>query len=401
MADSMRVDPDLTFIKELTRAGGDTLKKCFQCATCSVVCPISPDDKPFPRKEMIWAQWGMKDRLVRDPDVWLCHHCSDCTAYCPRGAKPGEVMGAVRKASVEHYAWIKPIAKAAGSVGGMLMLMLIPVVILLAGMVVNGTLKIPSGDIVYSKMFPQLTLVDPIFISAALFAVLSAVIGVKKFWADIVGNTEQTGKGMDLMESIKTTVAEILDHSKFKECGENKERLLAHRLVFWSFAGLFIVTNSVLAIHWLHEFGLVGFDTPLNWLSPFNPVQFLVKTIAYGSAAALVVGLLLLIGNRMKAAEEGVNSSFFDWSLIFIVSGVALTGILSVLIRLAGAATPAYIIYFLHLVFVFYLFAFMPYTKFAHLVYRTVALVYVKHTGREAVKEEVISYTKPQEVEAA
>ena len=61
------VAPDLQFIRNLKEFGGDTLKSCYQCATCSVVCPISTDDNPFPRKEMIWAQWGMKDKLVTDP----------------------------------------------------------------------------------------------------------------------------------------------------------------------------------------------------------------------------------------------------------------------------------------------------------------------------------------------
>ena len=45
------IEPDLGFIREIKQAGGDTLKNCFQCATCSVVCALSPDEKPYPRVE--------------------------------------------------------------------------------------------------------------------------------------------------------------------------------------------------------------------------------------------------------------------------------------------------------------------------------------------------------------
>ncbi len=55
MGDRYLVEPDLDFVKDVIGRGGDSLKKCFQCATCAVVCPISPDKKPFPRKEMIAA----------------------------------------------------------------------------------------------------------------------------------------------------------------------------------------------------------------------------------------------------------------------------------------------------------------------------------------------------------
>ncbi len=67
------VEPDLDFIRTLSKRGGDLFKKCMQCGTCSATCAISPDSKPFPAKEMAWAAWGMKERLLRDPDVWLCY----------------------------------------------------------------------------------------------------------------------------------------------------------------------------------------------------------------------------------------------------------------------------------------------------------------------------------------
>ena len=96
MSKTTRIEPCLQFVKELQEVGGVDLKKCYQCATCSVACPMSPAENPYPRKEMIWAQWGLKDRLLNDIDIWLCHNCGTCSDLCPRGAKPGDLLGALR-----------------------------------------------------------------------------------------------------------------------------------------------------------------------------------------------------------------------------------------------------------------------------------------------------------------
>src|SRR5512135_558309 len=131
MAEGKLIQPDLKFVKKIMSSGGESLKKCYQCATCSVVCNMTPDDKPFPRKEMIHAQWGLKDKLIGNPDIWLCHQCSDCTAYCPRGAKPGEVLNAIRKMSIENYSVPKSLGKLVGNPGALVLLLAIPAVIFL------------------------------------------------------------------------------------------------------------------------------------------------------------------------------------------------------------------------------------------------------------------------------
>jgi quinone-modifying oxidoreductase subunit QmoC len=175
--DTIIASPDLNFVQDVINGGGESLKKCYQCATCSVVCNLTPADKPFPRKEMIYAQWGLKDKLFGNPDIWLCHQCSDCTAYCPRGAKPGEVLNAVRKLSIEKYSVPGFLGKAAGSPGALVPLLAIPAVIFLAILAALGHLNLESirneaGKIAYSALLPSY-FIDGVFVPIFLFAVVS------------------------------------------------------------------------------------------------------------------------------------------------------------------------------------------------------------------------------------
>ena len=47
-------------------------------------------------------------------------------------------------------------------------------------------------------------------------------------------------------------------------------------------------------------------------------------------------------------------------------------------------ATLAYSLYLTHLVLALIVVAYLPFSKFAHLLYRTLAMTYAKQIGREA-----------------
>ncbi len=369
------ISPDLNFVKDILNNGGESLKKCYQCATCSVVCNVTPESKPFPRKEMMYAQWGLKERLIGNPDIWLCHQCSDCTAYCPRGAEPGEVLGAIRKITIKEFSAPSFLARMVGDPKFLVILFVIPVLIMLAVVAHNGTLsEVPRGDnggIVYSKFFPihySEFGVDFVFPIAFLFALLSFAFGIKKYWAAMSKEAQIRG---DIGASFKEVISDILSHSRFKKCNVAKARSTSHLLVFYAFIGLAITTSW--AVFYLY---VMGRPSPYPLYDP-------LKLVGNISALALLVGTMLVVTNRLKNKEKAGGGSYYDWLFIFVVFAIMATGILSELFRLADIATLAYPTYFIHLVFVFFLFAYAPFSKMAHMVYRATAMVFAKQAGRE------------------
>ncbi len=386
--DSIIASPDLAFVNEIIKGGGESVKKCYQCATCSVVCNLTPPDNPFPRKEMIYAQWGMKDKLFGNPDIWLCHQCSDCTAYCPRGAKPGEVLNAVRKLSIEKYSVPAFMGKLVGNPGALVLLLAVPAVIFLIILAGLGHLNLESirndaGKIAYSSLIKSYY-IDGVFVPIFMFAVVSLAIGVSRYWKDMIKTAGVKPKG-SITSAITATIGDILSHKRFELCNVAKDRKMAHMLVLFSFIGLAITTAWAVTYLYGYEIMHAMGKTPYPWLlgpSPY-PLSDPVKWLANASAIALLVGIVMVIMNRKKNEEKAGKGGYYDWLFIYIVFAVMATGILSELVRLADLALPAYIIYFSHLVVVFFLFAYAPFSKMAHMLYRATAMVYAKATERD------------------
>lgn len=363
---SSQLNPDIKFVRDVIASGGESLKKCFQCATCSVVCNVTPDAKPFPRKEMIWAQWGLKEKLVKDSDIWLCHQCGDCTTHCPRGAKPGEVLGALRKFSTAYYSSPEFFSKFVGQKNYLPVLFGIPVAIFLSFIAISG-FAFPSGKIVFAKFFPH-WFIDSVFLLLSAFVLISVGSGIVRFWKDM-SESFPVGSSKSISLSVVSTLTEMLVHRKFKDCVLNRDRYLAHLLTFYGFLGLALATGAIMMYKYL-----LGKETPLPLADP-------AKVLGNISAAMIFVGLILIIRNRFKKEKD--RGSYFDWLFIVILFTVVMTGMLTELARLANSAALAYSIYTVHLIFVFSLIAYLPFSKFAHIFYRTAAIIYGKYSGRD------------------
>jgi quinone-modifying oxidoreductase subunit QmoC len=388
MADVQLLKPDRSFVADIVASGGGDLKKCFQCATCSVVCELSTGRSPFPRKEMLWAQWGLKDRLMADPDVWLCHQCNDCSTRCPRGARPGDVLAAVRQQAVRHYAVPRFLATWANGIRFLPIMLLIPAVLVAATLFVRGPLEriLPFGAErgFYAEFFPHWLLIGFYGLFTGLALVVS-VVGVARFWramkaADLARGAYAPAVGV--LAALGRTLRAIGTHERFGKCTAQAPRRLAHLSAFYGFLALYVVT--VWAVFDLYVNPHLGIASmyPFGLLHP-------MKMLANVGGVALAFGCVKAIVDRTGTRVGVAGSTAFDWLFVWLLLGVALTGFVTEALRFAvgsatvsGLADAAYAVYLVHLVLVFQLLVYLPYSKFAHLLYRTTAMVYAEHSGR-------------------
>ena len=360
------VEPDISFIKELKKDSGADLKQCMQCGTCSVVCDLSPEDNPFPRKEMIWASWGLKDKLMGDPDIWLCHQCGDCTTYCPRGIKPGDVISSIRNLSYYNYAKPKAFVRILKNPIFLPLVLAFPAIIILGIIYLAGTLHIPEGEIEYSKFFPH-SYLNISFLAIVLFVAAGMIISIKNFWNDLKKNMPFTEKKLSYTKSLISVLNEIIFHRNFNKCTSNKFRFYSHLLVFGGFVILLVVT--IFAI-----IAVLFFEYPLSLWNP-------VKIAGNLAALMLLAGLTIMIYKRIANKNVAGKTNYFDWFFLVSIYLLTISGVLVEIARFQNWAS-AYFIYFLHLVLVWIIIIYAPYTKFGHVIYRTVAMVYARSIGR-------------------
>ena len=96
-----RLDP--SFKNEVLRQhDGETLKKCFQCGTCTSSCPTARfSDSYRPRTVLRMAQLGLKQKVLPSPTLWLCTACFTCTDRCPQGVEVATVLRVLRNLAVK------------------------------------------------------------------------------------------------------------------------------------------------------------------------------------------------------------------------------------------------------------------------------------------------------------
>jgi len=361
MPEALIIEPDVAFIKTVMQAGGGDLKKCYQCATCSVVCTLSPVDAPFPRKQMLRAQWGLKNSLMGDPAIWLCHNCGDCTSHCPRGAKPGEVFGALRNEAIQSFAFpgfLGPLLSRPAGLFALLMTgALIFGLLALAGPMGASREAVSGRQFEFANLYP-LWLVETFFFSLSGLILMAFLVSLTRF----VRALRASGADGPILAGLVPAAIAVMTHARFGKCGQERGRYIGHLATFWGFVGLAGVST------------VVGFATMFGVMETPLAQTNILKILGNLSGVAAIVGIVLLLADRLRDPVKRAASTYFDWFFIGTLTGVIATGALIQFLRLVESAPWMYVWYFVHLVLIFALFVSSPYTKFAHVAYRTAAM---------------------------
>jgi len=98
----LRLDPSFKY-EVMKEPGGETLKICFQCGTCTSSCPTARfSDSYRPRTILRMAQLGLKQKVLPSSTLWLCTACFICTDRCPQDVEVESVLRVLRNLAVKE-----------------------------------------------------------------------------------------------------------------------------------------------------------------------------------------------------------------------------------------------------------------------------------------------------------
>jgi quinone-modifying oxidoreductase, subunit QmoC len=80
--------------------GGEKIKDCIQCGTCSGSCPVSWAMEETPRQIFAMIRAGMRDKVLNSLTIWTCASCYQCAERCPQEIKITDIMYILKRMAI-------------------------------------------------------------------------------------------------------------------------------------------------------------------------------------------------------------------------------------------------------------------------------------------------------------
>ena len=306
----------------------------------------------------------------------LCHNCGACLHACQYAA-PHEfainvpkAMAKVRLDTYAEYAWPQAMGTlyrrngltlALASGAGLALFLCLTLM-----MMGNLFTAMPGGN--FYGIFPHNTLAL-MFGAVFGFAVLALAIGVRRFWRNVSpveASREQTTSAA-LEASANVATLKYLDGGHGEGCNNADDRFTLwrrrfHHFTFYGFMLCFAATGVATLYHFL-----------LGWSAPYPVLSVPVMLGIVGGFGLLVGPAGLLWLNLRRNAEHGDEQQKpMDRGFIALLFLVSASGLALLAFRESMALG---LLLAIHLGLVMAFFLTMPFSKFAHGIFRSAALL--------------------------
>ncbi|WP_248799946.1 tricarballylate utilization 4Fe-4S protein TcuB [Pseudomonas sp. MWU13-2105] len=306
----------------------------------------------------------------------LCHNCGACLSACQYAA-PHEfavnvpkAMAKVRLNTYAEYVWPQPLGKlyqrngltlALASGGGLALFLCLTLVAM-----GNLFTAMPGGN--FYGIFPHNTLAL-MFGAVFGFAALALTIGVRRFWRNVSPADAPLPLKTSAALEATANVAQLkyLDGGHAEGCNNDDDKFTLwrrrfHHFTFYGFLLCFAATAVATLYHFL-----------LDWSAPYPIFSLPVMLGILGGIGLLVGPAGLLWMNLRRNPEQGdENQKPMDRGFIALLLLVSSSGLALLALRETSALG---LLLAIHLGLVMAFFLTMPYSKFAHGIFRSAALL--------------------------
>lgn len=361
---AIRVNPKL--IDELEHFGSEDVQNCYHCGNCSAVCPHTDDLFVFPRKPMRYLQMGLEKKLEKSLSPWLCYYCGQCSVQCPREAEPGETMMSMRRWLTSRYDFTGLARLFYRSWKAELAFVVIVAILTGAGLLAYGfsyrdiNIYAGPGAFLPSSLIHKIDLILMVILTCLL------AINVFRMWRLIMGDTRQAPAAfLHYIKKIYLLPVHFCSQKRYAQCDpESRSRV---HFPWITHLGIVIGYGIMLVL-------IVFFLEPLQ-AGP--EVSWPVHAFGYIATAGLLIGTTYVLYGRLRKTQvQHRHTHSTDWMFLWLLFYMVVTGIIQHLLHRAGFLAAANIAYVAHLMGVFPWLLRMPFSKWAHLVYRPIAMYF-------------------------